>query len=113
MSPTGQIVRNARLRPSSCGLDGSFGEYVAFFNGLDLGSGKQLFEGFSEWIASRSDQGGWNLVWPVLVLREAGFEPWSGVDWHALSGDDDARAVSTFFTLLDEFLDGRPDAFSG
>lgn len=87
------------------GLDGSFREYVAFIVGFDLGLQQDLIGGFSEWIANRSGAGGWSLVWPVLVLREAGLESWNKNGWHALSREDDIRAVATLIVLLQEFLD--------
>jgi len=89
------------------GLDGSFGEYVAFFVGLSMGAPGCSLKDFGEWIASRSDSGGWNLAWPVLVLREAGFESWVDRDWHHLGPEEDARAVSKLSELLGMFLELR------
>ncbi|MEV6601980.1 hypothetical protein AB0M36_34770 [Actinoplanes sp. NPDC051346] len=99
------VLRNAFLRPGMVGLDGSFREYAAFISGFYMGLRKNFSEGFSEWIAYRSDAGGWNLVWPVLVLREAGLKSWNENQWHALGREDDARAVATLIVLLQEFLD--------
>ena len=99
-----KIVESAQSRPGSAGLDGTYGEYVAYFNGLHMGTGKRFLDGFGSWIASRSGKGGWNLVWQVLVLREAGFDDWITCDWHSLNPEEDKRAVAIMFDLLSEFL---------
>jgi hypothetical protein len=96
------FLRHARKRPSMLGLDGSFGEYVAFLNGLDMGAGGRVLEGFGEWVARRSGYEGWNLVWPLLVLREAGIDQ-SADAWHWLTAEDEAPAVTMLFELLSEF----------
>ena len=86
------------------GLDGSFGEYVAFFVGFSVGTPDDCLKDFGAWIANRSDSGGWNLAWPVLVLREAGFDPWVDRDWHHLGTEENALAVSKLKELLGLFL---------
>jgi len=100
------FLRHARERPSMLGLDGSFGEYVAFLNGLDMGAGGRVLEGFGEWAARRTGHRGWDLVWPLLVLREAGVDQPADT-WHGLAAEDDARAVVTLLELLGEFARGR------
>jgi hypothetical protein len=103
-----RIVDNARRRPGSCGLDGSFAEYVAFFVGVDLGSGKRFLEGFEEWIVSRSvSRVGWNLIWPVLVMRESGVNNWNTQNWRDLEGVEEVRVVSKMFELIQAFLEER------
>ena len=100
------FLRQARKRPSLLGLDGSFGEYVAFLNGLDLGAGGRALEGFGEWVGRRTGHQGWELVWPLLVLREASVDRSAGA-WHELTAEDDARAAVTLFELLSEFARDR------
>jgi hypothetical protein len=100
------FLRHARKRPSKLGLDGSFGEYVAFLNGLDMGAGGRVLEGFGEWAARRVGYEGWDLVWPLLVLREAGVDQ-SADAWHGLAAEDDARAVVALFELLSAFARDR------
>jgi hypothetical protein len=110
------FLRYARERPSLFGLDGSFGEYVAFLNGLDMGAGGRVLEGFGEWVARRVDRDGFEPVWPLLVLREADVEEsgdaWSWPSWHGLAAEDEARAVMTLFELLGEFAQ-RGQRFHG
>lgn len=96
------FLRHGRVRPSKLGLDGSFGEYVAFLNGLDMGAGGRVLEGFGEWVARRVGYEGWELVWPLLVLAEARVDR-PAEAWHGLSAQEDARAVAELFELLDEF----------
>ncbi len=98
---------HARKQPSDFGLDGSFGEYVAFLNGLDMGAGGRVLDGFGEWVSRRADHEGWDLIWPLLVLREAGVEPSAGA-WHRLAAAEDDRAVVALFLLLGEFVRERP-----
>jgi hypothetical protein len=102
------FLRHARERPSMFGLDGSFGEYVAFLSGLDTGAGGRVLEGFGAWVARRAGHEGrdWDLVWPRLVLRAAGVEP-PAEAWHGLGGEDDARAAAALFELLGEFARDR------
>jgi hypothetical protein len=101
MTPIEKIVELARRRPHAAMLDGSFRDYVVFFFAGNLAAG--WLHDFSPWIAARHGGYGANLVWPILVLREAGIEtPPAG--WRNLTPDDDVRAVATFFDLLTEFL---------
>ena len=111
MSTIDQMLKNVRRRPRMMGLDGSFREYVAFLNGLNAGTVQPLLPDFSELITGRSDQGGGTVAWFLLVLREAGFDPWVTCDYRHLSDDEDVRATSTLFELLDEYLKDRPDPF--
>jgi hypothetical protein len=109
------FLRHARERPSSFGLDGSFGEYVAFLNGLDMGAGGRVLEGFGEWAARRAGREGFEPAWPLLVLRAAGVDEsgdaWSW-PWHGLAAEDEARAVRTLFELLGGFAE-RAHRFHG
>ena len=60
-------------RPGMFGLDGSYGQYCAFINGLDAGNDWRLLTGFREWLVTRLEKGD-NLGWPGLVphlLEEA------------------------------------------
>lgn len=102
------FLRHARDRPSMFGLDGSFGEYVAFLSGLDTGAGGRVLEGFGAWVARRAGHGGWDLVWPLLVLRTAGLDA-SAETWHGLGAEEDARAVAELFELLGAFVRDRGD----
>jgi hypothetical protein len=101
-----KVVAMSRIRPRMLGLDGSFSEYVAFFNGVDIGTSKDVFSKFGEWIATRSGLGGWNIAWPLLVVREAGIEARPGADWHGFDAESNSIAVAKMFELLGEFLPG-------
>ncbi len=102
------FLRHAGVRPWMFGLDGSFGEHVAFLNGLDTGAGGRVLDGFGAWLAGRRGREEWDgdLVWPLLVLREA--EIGASADaWHGLAAEEDARAVIVLFELLSEFARDR------
>lgn len=103
------VLENTRKRPGTVGLNESFGEHVGFWMGFSMGSPEGLLDGFSEWIAHSSDKTGWNLSWPVLILREAGFDPWIDRDWHNLTPNENSRALSKLYELLKAFLEPSPD----
>jgi hypothetical protein len=100
------FLRHAQERPWMLGLDGSFGEYVAFLNGLDMGAGGRVLERFGEWAARRAGHEGRDLAWPLVLLREAGIDRPAGA-WHRLAAEDDARAVVALFEALSEFSRDR------
>jgi hypothetical protein len=110
MSPIEKIIEVARDRPHAVLLDGSFRDYVAFFSGGNVAAG--WLHDFSSWIAARHGGYGANLVWPVIVMREAGIEPPASRYWRDLTPADDARVVATFFELLAGFLARPHDAGS-
>jgi hypothetical protein len=101
------FLRYARERPSLFGLDGSFGEYVAFLNGLRMGAGGRVLEGFGEWVARCVERDGFELVWPLLVLWKAGVDKSGDAwcwPWPGLAAEDEARAVMVLLELLSEFV---------
>jgi hypothetical protein len=89
------------------GLDGSFGQLVAFVVGLNAGNDSKLLTGFRESLVVRFDDGD-NLSWPALVLRLA-FPDETGAALHSrlVEPDRNRHAVETLFRLLDEFLARR------
>lgn len=94
-------------------LDGSFGQYVAFFSGLDVhskGTEKPFLEEFGEWASARfgCDR---NVTWPTFVLRSI-WPDWKGsaADWSGLDGASGDRAVGALFELLAEFKGVKPAA---
>lgn len=63
-----QLFVEVSKRPGMYGLDGSFGQFVAFLNGVDAGNDLQLLAGFPEWPIVRLGDGN-NLAWSGLVLH--------------------------------------------
>ncbi|MFB8089621.1 hypothetical protein [Streptomyces sp. NPDC055992] len=106
--PLDGVLRNARIRPSTLFLDGSFSQYVAFFVGMNMGTrvtGQvDPLDGFSGWLAGRLNRG-FNLPWPTLVLMVLfpGRDPI--MDHSSLSEADEREAADGLFLLLAEFLD--------
>lgn len=93
-------------RPELYGLDGSYGQYCAYLEGLNAGNDGHLLTGFREWLVTRLGDGN-NLTWPGLVIhlaRPAG--PATGRD-AVESADRDPAVIDTLFTLLDEFFARR------
>lgn len=105
----GSVAEMSKNRPRMMGLDGSFREYVAFFNGVDVGGRSEVLGQFGNWIATRSGQGGWNIAWPLLVLRDAGLNV-NDANWHDLDSAGNSLAVLKLFELLEEFLSSRADS---
>lgn len=96
------LLTDVQRRPNAYGLDGSYGQAVAFVTGCDAGNAWGLLVGFSQWLAMRSGEGA-NLAWPVLVLKIAFPSSHTG----PFEPSQNAHAVHTLFGLLDEFLDAR------
>src|SRR5690349_12307950 len=44
-------------RPGMYGLDGSFGQFTAYLNGMDAGTDGRALAGFREWLVMRFDDG--------------------------------------------------------
>ncbi|WP_157978990.1 MULTISPECIES: hypothetical protein [Nocardia] len=103
-----QLFVEISKRPGIYGLDGSFGQFVAFLNGVDAGNDWRLLTGFREWLVVRLGDGN-NLVWSGLVLHLAFPSQQSG--WRELVADpqDNRIAVDMLFGLLDEFLTRRTE----
>jgi hypothetical protein len=101
-----QFQLHAKRLPGKFSLNGSFGEYVAFLNGLDKGTGGAVLDGFGDWLANRTWRSGRNLVWPELVLREVDIDP-APDGWHTLPPHDEQRAVAALFDLFAEFNAAR------
>ncbi|WP_433199358.1 hypothetical protein ACQP1G_06445 [Nocardia sp. CA-107356] len=88
------------------GLDGSFGQFVAFLSGVDAGNDWQLLTGFREWLVVRLGDGD-NLVWSGLVLHLAFPDQQSGRRDLLANPEDNRVAVDKLLELLDEFLTRR------
>jgi hypothetical protein len=84
-------------RPNSYGLDGSYGQAVAFVMGCDAGNEWGLLCGFREWLAMRIGYGA-NMAWPFLI-RE--------IHVAADPGAGEEVITDVMFRLLDEFLQER------
>jgi hypothetical protein len=90
-------------RPGLFGLDGSYGQFCAYVDGVDTGNAGRLLTGFREWLVTRFGDGD-NLVWQGLVLRLA-FPDSTSIRPEVLSDTEHNRtAVDSLFALLDEFL---------
>lgn len=90
---TRELLSALRKRPGLLGLDGSFGQYCAFVEGMNAARDGQLLAGFRELLITRLGDGN-NLTWPALLRRLAGGgEP------------DDAVLVPLLFDTLDGFLE--------
>ncbi|WP_189266598.1 hypothetical protein [Streptomyces fuscichromogenes] len=100
------LFADVHRRPGSYGLDGSYGQAVAFIMGCDAGNAWGLLVGFPEWLAMKAG-GGANLVWSALVLRIAFPGPTVVTAAETLDQQHDEHAVGALFGLLDEFLADR------
>jgi hypothetical protein len=87
---TRELLAAIRRRPGLFGLDGSFGQYCAFVEGMNAARDGQLLTGFREMLIARLGDGN-NLTWPGLVRRVAGEGP----------------VAPVLFDLLEEFLERR------
>jgi hypothetical protein len=101
-----KLTADVHQRPSAYGLDGSYGQAVAFITGCDAGNDWGLLTGFPQWLAMKLGQGA-NLAWPVLVLRLAFPSETGQPTARSLSPQHNDHAVATLFGLLDEFLEAR------
>jgi hypothetical protein len=90
-------------RPGMYGLDGSYGQFCAFIQGVDAGNDWQLLAGFREWLVTRLGSGN-NLAWQGLVPHLA-FPGTDAAGRDVLASPERGRtAVDTLFALLDEFF---------
>ncbi|MGR6973957.1 hypothetical protein ACU639_30915 [Streptomyces cynarae] len=92
-------LRDVHRRPGAYGIDGSYGNYVAFINGGDAATDGELLRGFRSWLAERLGHGT-NLVWWALVQEICVSE--AGVRSHAPLDNDDL--CECMFRLLNEYL---------
>lgn len=93
-----KLVQDAARRPGCYGLDGTYGQLVAFVRGCDAGNEWGLLIGFPEWLAQRVHCEA-NLDWSRLVLLAAGAQ--HGID------DPDTQCTATLVESLGQFLDCR------
>jgi hypothetical protein len=97
------LFAQVHSRPGLFGLDGSYGQFCAYVDGVDTGNAGRLLTGFREWLVTRLGDGD-NLVWRGLVLRLA-FPEHDSIRPETLSEAEPNRtAVDTLFALLGEFL---------
>jgi hypothetical protein len=97
------LFADVHRRPDAYGLEGSYGQAVAFVTGCDAGNAWGLLAGFPEWLAMTAG-GGRNLVWSALVLDIAFPAPESVTPADPLDRQRNDHAVETLFRLLDGFL---------
>jgi hypothetical protein len=97
------LFAQVHSHPGLFGLDGSYGQFCAYVDGVDTGNAGRLLTGFREWLVTRLGDGD-NLVWRGLVLRLA-FPDTDSIRLEALSEAEPNRtAADTLFALLEEFL---------
>jgi hypothetical protein len=101
-----KLMADVHQRANAYGLDGTYGQAVAFITGCDAGNDWGLLAGFPQWLAVKVGQGA-NLAWPVLVLRLAFPSQTGPLTAQSLSPQHNDHAVATLFGLLDEFLEVR------
>lgn len=95
-----------RRRPQLYGLDGSYGQFCAYLEGLNAGNDGHLLTGFREWLVTRLGHGD-NLTWRGLVIHLARPDgPASGRE-AVESADRDPAVIATLFELLHEFFARR------
>jgi hypothetical protein len=104
-----ELFAQARRRPELFGLDGSFGEAVAFLLGYDAGTNWRTLAGFQEWLARQLDCGT-NLTWPVLVLRAAFPDDSAGWRQSDLDPGYQKAATQALWESVDKFLRTRPSS---
>ncbi len=102
---TDQVLGLAHMRPGTLGLDGSFGQAVAFLQGVDAAQDGGLLVGLREWLTVRIGDGA-NLAWPALIVRAA-FPERVNANRLGLSSDDNKLVVDRLFGLLNEFRNER------
>jgi hypothetical protein len=98
-----RLFSDVRERPSAYGLNGSYGQAVAFVTGCDASTSWQLLANFRKWLAIRLGYGE-NLVWPELVRRLALLPPAKNSPSDDLDSEQESAAVNMLFDLLDAFL---------
>jgi hypothetical protein len=99
------LLENLRKRPSMFGLDGSFGEYIAFLSGYEEASAIGPLAGFREYVATTPGVRR-NLGWPIMIAQIAGVG--SGqMGWHDLGVYDNEQAVKVLFDKLQSFAEGQ------
>jgi len=99
------LLENLRKRPSMFGVDGSFGEYVAFFSGYEEASATGPLAGFREYVATAPGVGR-NLGWPIMIMQLAGMGSVQ-MNYHDLGVHDNEQAVNVLFSKLRSFAQGQ------
>lgn len=79
----------------------------AFLTGYEQGSGDRVLKAFHGWLVLRR-KGRPELYWPHLVLCEI-YEDGALPDFRYFTPEQDERAVSVLFALLDAFLESTQD----
>ncbi|MFJ9760305.1 hypothetical protein [Streptomyces sp. NPDC101149] len=77
----------------------------AFLDGYEKGSGCRVLREFHGWLVARG-KGRPELYWSLLVLCEI-YEDGALPDIRYFTPEEDERAVSVLFVLLDEFAESR------
>jgi hypothetical protein len=90
-------------RPQLYGLNGSYGQYCAYLEGLDAGNDGRLLTGFREWLVTRRGDGN-NLTWRGLVIHLARPDGPAAGRAAVESADRDPAVIDALFALLDEFF---------
>jgi hypothetical protein len=90
-------------RPQLYGLDGSYGQFCAYVEGLNAGNDGGLLTGFREWLVTRLGDGD-NLTWRALVIHLARPDGPAAGREAVESADHDPAVVAKLFELLGEFF---------
>ena len=81
--------------------NGTFTEALAFVAGYDAARASSWLPGFHRWLLTSTNRTDGSIA--ELVLEAASIQ-----DLPPLSPDADARASAGLFSLLDDYLEGKP-----
>lgn len=74
----------------------------AFLDGFEVGAARSILTDFNHWLGERG-RGPRNVYWPILVLYEI-YEDGNIPDIRYLTPEEDERATSVLFDLLEEYF---------
>ncbi len=88
--------------------DERFLSVVAFVDGCDLATNRELLRGFSDWLYVNGVRSGQtSLHWSAVLEIARGLRPRSG-----LTSDQNEQLVQDLFEALDKFLADRKHVFA-
>ena len=97
------VLEDVLTHPTMYGLDGRYAVLVGFLHGCDVMTGRQLLDGFDDWLVDRHLPAGSrsSLGWEALINK---IERPRSKGYRRLRPQDDARLVSFLAEELDRFL---------